>query len=240
MPPRREEFFHDVRRAVRLEQQPKVTTDSDVLSDQSIARALHGAALWLTPKVVEKYSAEDFAGWTAEARHLLGSAVEDFRVAAGAVAPAQAPTRDQFSQAQATFQRLTAAVTEVVLGEWMQTVGLLVCQIEGWVLENGWRARRVDRTLSETLLGAFTLPQLQVFADADLYVFEPLARFMSGAAGAYDLSIQPSSYITTLYRDFNGVWYAHLDVGQGAAGVRRQVWNRETFRESLEELRSLV
>ena len=62
MLPRREDFFRDVRRAARLEQQPRVTTDSDVLSDERVSRALHGATLWLTPKVVEKYASEDFAG----------------------------------------------------------------------------------------------------------------------------------------------------------------------------------
>ena len=90
------------------------------------------------------------------------------------------------------------------------------------------------------MIGTYSLPQLQVYADADLYVLEPVARFVPGAAGAYDLSIQPSSYITTLYRDFDGRWHAHLDVGQGAVGGRRELWGRETFRASLEELRSLV
>ncbi len=70
--------------------------------------------------------------------------------------------------------------------------------------------------MSETLLGTYALPQLQVYADADLYVLEPVARFVPGAMGAYDLSIQPSSYITTLYRHIDGRWYAQfLEVGGG-------------------------
>ena len=72
--------------------------------------------------------------------------------------------------------------------------------------------------MNETLLGTYTLPQLQVYADADLYVLEPVARFVPGAMGAYDLSIQPSYYITTLYRHIDERWYAHLDVGQGVGG----------------------
>ena len=60
MLPRREDFFLDVRRAVRIEQQPRVTFDADLFSEERISKALHGAALWLTPKVVEKYAPEEF------------------------------------------------------------------------------------------------------------------------------------------------------------------------------------
>jgi hypothetical protein len=240
MLPRREEFFQEVRRAVRLEKQPKVNTDSDVLNEERISQALYGVALWLTPKLVEKYAPEDFEEWSEELQKQLSSAVSGFRAAAGEAPPAQAPTKDQFVRALAAFRELTAAVREVIVVEWTQAVEGLIRQAEGWVADNGWRARRVERKISETLLGTYLLPQLQVYADADLYVLEPVARFVPGAMGAYSLSIQPSYYVTTLYRQTDGRWYAHLDVGQGAAGGRRELWSPETFRASLEELRSVV
>ncbi len=144
MLPRREEFFQDVRRAVRPEQQPKVTTDSDVLSEERISKALHGAALWLTPKLLEKYAPEDFEEWSEELQKRLTSAVSEFRVAAGEVKPAQAPTRDQFTRGLAAFRQLTAAVREVVLVEWTETVEALIREAEGWVADSGWRARGVS------------------------------------------------------------------------------------------------
>jgi hypothetical protein len=203
MLPRREEFFQDVRRAARLERQPKAIADSDILSDDRIAKALHGASLWLTPKYVNNYAPEDFAEWTSELQKRLGSAVGAFRIAAGEVPPDQAPTRAQFTSALAAFHELTAAVKEVVMTEWTQAVNTLIEDVEAWVSESGWRSRRVERKMTESLLGTYSLPQLQVFAEADLYVFEPVARFVPAAAGAYDLSIQPSHYITTIYRDFD-------------------------------------
>jgi hypothetical protein len=240
MLPRREEFFRDVRRAVKLEKKPNATTNSDLLSEERISQALHGAALWLTPKLVEKYAPEDFEEWSEELQRQLSSAVSEFRVVAGEVSPAQAPTKDQFVRALAAFRELAGAVREVVVVEWTQAVEGLIRQAEGWVAENGWRARRVERKISETLLGTYPLPQLQVYADADLYVFEPVARFVPGAMGAYSLSIQPSYYITTLYRHTDGRWYAQLDVGRGVANGSPELWSLETFRASLEELRSLV
>jgi hypothetical protein len=240
MLPRREAFFQDVRRATRLEQKPRVSTVSDVLSDDRIFKALQGAALWLTPKVVEKYAHEDSVGWSEELQERLNSAVVAFRDAVVQVPPNQAPTRDQFTPALAAFRTLTAVVREVVLTEWTQGVDSMIRDVEAWVALDGWRSRRVERKMSETLLGEYLLPQLQVYADADLYVLEPVARFVPGAAGAYDLSIQPSYDITTLYRDFDGQWQAHLDVGQGANSGRREPWSSQTFRASLESLRSLV
>jgi hypothetical protein len=238
MLPRREEFFQDVRRAARLEQKPKVTTNADVLNPDRIAQARQGTALWLTPTVVARYTPEDFTEWPEQQQIRLRDSVESFRAAASELPAASSP--DQFVRALDAFLELLSSVREVILTEWTSAVGVLIGDVEAWVRESGWRARRVERKMNEALLGVYSLPQLQVFADADLYVFDPVARFVPGAMGAYDLAIQPSHFITSLYRDFDGQWFVHLEVGQGAAGAPRQAWGHETFRASLQELRSLV
>ena len=69
--------------------------------------------------------------------------------------------------------------------------------------------RRVEKDLSETLLGTYTLPQMLIHAAPYLYVLDPLSRFVPGSAGAFDLTIQPSYYVTSLYRAYDGIWYAH-------------------------------
>jgi hypothetical protein len=236
---RREQFFDDVRRAVRLEQQPKVTTDADFLSDERIARALRAAALWLTPKVVENYAPDDFADWPDHSRDRLFSAVAGFGAAAAEVAPNEAPTREQFTRARDGFRALTEAVRDVVLFEWTGAVETLVRGIETWVSGSGWRARRVDRAMSELLLESYTLPQLQIFADADLYVFEPVGRFVRGGTGAYDISIQPSFQSATLFRDLENHWFVRLEPAPGAE-ARPEPWTQATFEACLSRLRSLV
>ncbi len=64
--PIREEFILDVRRAECMLQMPKVEADSNRIDTDAIARILDRAVLWLTPKVVEHYRPEDFAGWSSE------------------------------------------------------------------------------------------------------------------------------------------------------------------------------
>ena len=240
MLPRREAFFQDVRNAVRLEEQPRVTIDSDVLSEDRISRAIQGAARWLAPKVVENYAPEDFGGWSEELKERLRLAVSTFKGLASPVASDQGRAREHFATALAAFRTLTTAVREIVLTEWTLAVDKMLQEVEGWVEREGWRGRRVERKIRETLLGLYTLPQLQVFADADLYVLEPVARFVPGAAGAYDLSIQPSYYLTALYREFDGGWNIHRDINRGADSQKSEQWSADTFRASLEELRSLV
>lgn len=153
-----------------------------MLSDDSISGALHGAALWLTPKVVEEYAPGGLRG-PAGVQERLRAAVGAFGSTAGDVPPDQPPTRDQFARAPAAFRELTGAVREAVLGEWTDAVNALLRDVEGWVVTAGWRSRRVEWKTTETPLGAYTLPQLRVFADADLYVSEPVARFVPGATG---------------------------------------------------------
>jgi len=240
VPSTREEFFQDVRRASRLALRPRVTVDSEVLSEESISLAIHGAALWLTPKVVEKYAPEDFEEWPEEHQERLRSAVRAFRDAAGKVSPDRAPGEDEFSRYRAAFHELTAAVRGVVLADWIQAVEAMIRDVEVWVADQGWHSRRVERKVTESLLGSYALPQLQFFAITDLYVLDPVARFVPGATGAYDMSIQPSHYLTTLYRDLDGGWQTSLDAGRGVARGRHESWNKETFLASLDELRSLV
>ena len=90
--PRREEFFLDVRRSARTLQKPNVEADSDAVDTDAIAKILHRAAQWLTPKVVVHYDPDDFADWQAEQQDRLRLAVEEFRRIARQVPPDQPAT----------------------------------------------------------------------------------------------------------------------------------------------------
>jgi hypothetical protein len=137
------------------------------------------------------------------------------------------------------FQALLAALRDGVLAEWKHAVQGLVENTESWAKDLGWVTKRVQNKLSETLLGSYEAPQLLMHAAPRLYVLEPVARFVPGAAGAFELSIQPSFYTISLYRDFDGVWHAHHDVGQGASTGKRDVWSKDTLMKCVEELGAL-
>ncbi len=69
---RREEFLLDVRRAVQFSQRTAVEMAGgpprgagDVPGD-AIARMVERSVLWLTPRVVENYAADDFVSWSPE------------------------------------------------------------------------------------------------------------------------------------------------------------------------------
>ena len=222
--PRREEFILDVRRSARTLQKPNVEADSDVVDSDAIAKILHRAALWLTPKVVEQYHPEDFADWQKEEQDRLRLAIEEFLKIARQVRPDEPATIDQFTEGVRRFRDLIHVLGGMVLEEWMHAIATIEKQEEEWSAEAGWRSRRVKKKLSESLIGTYEAPQLLIFAEPDLYVLDPLARFIPGGQGSFDLAIQPSYYTTPLYRDDSGNWYVHLEVRNGVSNGKREKW----------------
>ncbi len=238
--PRREEFTLDVRRSARTLQKPNVEADSDAVDTDAIAKILHRAALWLTPKVVEHYDPDDFADEQADQQDRLRLAVEEFRRIARQVPPDQPATVDQFMKGAELFRELIKVLGSMVLAEWMCAIDAVERKAEEWSAEVAWRTRRVNKKMNESLIGPYEAPQLLIFAEPYLYVLDPVARFVPGAQGAFDVAVQPSYYTTSMYRDDNGIWYVHLDIGKGAANGRRVEWDRSSFLSCVEQLRAFV
>jgi hypothetical protein len=138
------------------------------------------------------------------------------------------------------FRDLIKVLGGMVLEEWMQAIVGIEGQAEGWSAEAGWRSRRVDKKITESLIGTYAAPQLLIFAEPNLYVLDPLARFVPGGQGSFDLAIQPSYQTTSLYRDDSGKWHVHLDVLNGVSRGKCVEWNRDAFYQCIEQLRALV
>ncbi|MCA9226575.1 MAG: hypothetical protein KDA47_13230 [Planctomycetales bacterium] len=238
--PRREQFILDVRQSARTLQQPRVETDSDKVDTDAIAEILHRAALWLTPRVVNHYAAEDFTNCSEEQQQRLDLAVNEFRYIAEQVSSDQPADIEQFTSGMNRVRNLIAALGDIVLDEWMLAIQTVEGQATLWAEEAGWRARTEKKKIRESLLGTYEAPQLLIFAEPDLFVFDPVARFVPGGQGSFDLAIQPSYYTTSLYRDYNGDWYVHLEVCNGVSQSKRVAWGRDAFYECFEELRAFV
>ena len=181
--PRREEFILDVRHSARTLQTPNGAADSDAVDTDAIAKILHRAALWLTPKVVEHYHPDDFAAWQAEQQNRLHLAVEEFRRVARQVPPDQPATVEQFKEGAELFRELVKVLGGMLLVEWLDAIDRVEKQAEEWSAEAAWRFRRVKKKMSESLLGAYEATQLLIFAEPHLYVLDPIARFVPGAGG---------------------------------------------------------
>jgi hypothetical protein len=236
---KREEFVLDVRRAARLAEKPTVIASSIQANPDEIARTLHRAAIWLSPNIVQRYDPAEFGDLRPEIRDGLTRTIERFRGIAETVPADQPATAEQFARGQEAFRALLTSIRNVVLSEWEQAVEALVENTESWVKELGWVTKRVQKRLSETLLGTYEIPQLLMHAAPYLYVLDPVARFVPGAAGAFELSVQPSFYTISIYRDDGGVWHAHHDVGQGENTGKRDGWSKDTLKKCLEELGAL-
>ncbi|MCA9223529.1 MAG: hypothetical protein KDA71_24620, partial [Planctomycetales bacterium] len=109
----------DVRQSARTLQQPRVETDSDKVDTDAIAEILHRAALWLTPRVVDHYAAEDFTNCSEEQQQRLDLAVNEFRYIAEQVSSDQPADIEQFTSGMNRVRNLIAALGEIVLDEWM-------------------------------------------------------------------------------------------------------------------------
>jgi hypothetical protein len=238
--PRREEFVLDVRRSARTLQNSNVEANSDAVDTDAISKLLQRAAQWLTPKVVARYDPEDFADGGEEQQERLRLAVAEFRKIAGHVPSGQSPPLEQFMEGTERFRELVKVLGSMVLVEWINAIDTVERQAEEWSAKAAWRTRRVNKKMSESLIGPYEAPQLLIFAEPNLYVLDPLARFVPGAQGALDFTIQPSCYTTSMYRDDKRIWYVNLDVGTGIANGRRVKWKRDAFYTCIEQLKVLV
>lgn len=170
----------------------------------------------------------------------LQQAVEEFRNLASQVPSDQRLTVDQFMERTERFRDLINVLGEIVLDEWRHAIKTVEDQAEAWAAEAGWRSRRIKKEISESLIGTYTAPQLLIYAEPNLYVLDPLARFIPGGQGSFDLAIQPSYHTTSLFRDDNGTWFVHLDVCHGVAHGKRVEWGKDAFYECFHELRAFV
>ncbi len=238
--PRREEFVLEVRRSAKTLQKPNVEADSAVVDTDAVAKLLKRAALWLTPKVVEHYDPQDFTTWDKEQQNRLRLAIEDFKKVANQVRPNKTADVDQFKEGSLRFRNLIDVLGKMVLDEWLQAIETVEKQAEDWSKEAEWRTRRVDKKLSESLLGTFSAPQLLIFAEPYLYVLDPVARFIPEGLGAFDFAIQPSYHTTSLYRDDNREWHVHLEIHNGALERKPVKWGKDAFLQCVEQLGQLV
>ena len=235
MTPRRENFIRRVRRAVQ-DLQPTLVQPLEHKGGRS-PRLLRLDA-WATPGVVEDFDPRDFSAEDPD--RSLATAVEKFRAVVSSI-PADVPLTDQQRlDGERALRELAQLLREIVLREWQPAAEELVAKTETWCADLRWRTRRKTAAISETLLDAYELPQLLIYDEQELFVLSPIARFIPEGIGAYEFSIQPSFERSTIYRDFDKVWYGHVDLSRGQFRARREPWSPEILRACVEELRALV
>jgi hypothetical protein len=130
--------------------------------------------------------------------------------------------------------RKPVANWEQVRDEWVTAVDRFMTEVEGWARKQEWATLRDPKTIDEDRIGAYTVPRLLIHAIFGRFLFDPVCRFVVGAAGLIDLSVMPSFDSVMIARSEEGQWFLH-DERKGR--VKRKPWNEEMFVKTIEHLR---
>jgi hypothetical protein len=114
---------------------------------------------------------------------------------------------------------------------WLSRVQRLLSQIEGWARQREWQIRREDKTITEGLIGTYSVPVLQIKLPAGVLYVDPVARYVIGADGRVDLYSWPTLQRLLLIRR-DDKWVLKTD----SLIDWPQTWSRKTFYELAENL----
>lgn len=114
---------------------------------------------------------------------------------------------------------------------WLSLVDGLLSQIEKWAAQKEWQTRREEKTLTEGIIGTYSVPVLQVKLPAGVLYVDPMARYVIGAGGRVDLYSWPTLQRLLLIRR-SDKWVLKTD----SLIDWPQTWARKTFYEVAENL----
>src|SRR4051812_28139365 len=95
----KQEFLDNFRVARNLFVHPRVETDSPNLDREALERRIARAAIWLTPKSVKGFNADDFAELGPDRQRELQAAVGEFLEVASQVPSKDPATSEQLGKA---------------------------------------------------------------------------------------------------------------------------------------------
>ena len=97
--------------------------------------------------------------------------------------------------------------------EWLRDLQSLMGDIRRWCDAHGWAVHVTDKSVTESKLGEYSAPTLQVRAPNGTVVYvEPVARDVAGADGLVDIYAWPSLRRLLLLRQSGG-WTIKTDSG---------------------------
>jgi hypothetical protein len=102
----KQEFLDNLRIARNLFAHARVQTDTATLDPQKLEQMIARAAIWLTPKSVKGFSADDFPELRRDQRRELQGAIDEFLRVARQVPPTEAASQQQLGAAGAAFAKV--------------------------------------------------------------------------------------------------------------------------------------
>jgi hypothetical protein len=170
----KQDFLGNVRAARNLFVHRRVPGDNPQLDPRSLEDRIARAAIWLTPKSVGGFHADDFRELGPDRQRELTEAVHDFLAVATQVPPTATPTADQLARASAAFGTLLAILEPYLPTheEAIRTEGALgTVEFPEWVAN--W-----DFELGSDSVGGPAV-WVTIFPDEQITPLKQLGRFLS-------------------------------------------------------------
>jgi hypothetical protein len=105
--------------------------------------------------------------------------------------------------------------------DWIDSVKMLVDQVEIWAREMQWSTRRVEKKLDDDWIGKHRVPALLLQEETCRILLEPVGRSSSGAQGVVDLYLMPAYDDIASLSYYENRWNLHymFPGGQAAATI---------------------
>jgi hypothetical protein len=104
----KQEFLNNLRASRNLFGHPRVQADGPALDPQRLEKMIALAAIWLTPRSVKGFNAEDFRELGSERQQELQDATSEFLRVAQEVSPTEPASPPQLRAARSAFARVLA------------------------------------------------------------------------------------------------------------------------------------
>jgi hypothetical protein len=185
--------------------------------------------------ILKRYKASDFEDLPPELRDPLRAAVRSFKAFARSLSEDEPVSDAEYSEGERLLKDVVDPVKRIVLSEWRKNIETLIKDAEQWSTDKGWLCRRETKTFSESLLEAYELPRLLVYADVAHVLVEPVARFVAGAFGLAEISVIPSYASLRVPLAASG-WQVRIPESNGTGRETVQSWSKPAFLKAVDWL----
>src|SRR4051794_14812622 len=94
----------------------------------------------------------------------------------------------------------THANPEAIRDEWIGRLNHLISEIEAWAHSLDWTARRIDKSMKDSLIGPYKAPGLLMQREFTRILLDPISRTTLGSEGLVDIYLMPAlDDIASLY-----------------------------------------
>jgi hypothetical protein len=221
----REQFIESLRMASELLEPLRV------FDGRSNVRT-HEWDIWLKPDSVAGFYADDFTDLPPQERAKLAKAVQSFLSVADEVQANRSSSKTDARKAKKHLVEAIEIVRALLLSEWLAAQEHMISQATEAAKSKGWYVERDEKEISESLLGTYHAPRLQIRNKDREIILSPSCYFGSGQQGVVDLVVLPRFETAALITFRDGGWGIVWPFGS----LRRKPFTPVSFVNTLAKL----